>query len=322
VAKKLSIPRPIIFGRKTPNLRQRVYDGKTYIYSISNYNLYIYDHNLDETGTYTIGALYSWSGGAPFLERPLVVPLCTGPCPMLLKDWFEGELDGDDGEKVRMVRAELQDTLEVTACPRLAALLDCTTTEAERRFAEMYYKWAVSGATGRKGAQRFSDFVRDFERRQLGLQEWQRSAWVISNAIKQSLKVPALIPQAWLNWAYDSSKSPEETSAELGYMPQRADFVFIYGGRLHVVEIDDPSHYARYDERAHRYEVDEERYTRNLRAERSLREQGLEIHRLSNWEVLNSTDRDLVRLIRVALGISPLADYAQPSMPNPDDLPF
>lgn len=333
----MNIPYPIVFGRKPPNLRHRVYNKKTYVYSISNYNLHITEESLSGDNTYTISALYQTDfnyflyGGPGFLKSPLVLPECSGPCSMLLKDWSEGEVVGEDGDRTKMVRAKLQSSSDLWACPTLAALLDCTETDAERRFAETYYKWAIVGDyydpkahshVLHVGPRRFSNFVQEFQNKQLGFSHWNRSASTISASIKESLNAPALIPQVWLNWAYDSSKSPEETNVELEYMPQRVDFVFIYKGTLHVVEIDDPSHYARFDERNHRYEVDEERYTRNLRAERSFREEGFNIHRLSNWEVLNSTESELISLFRYALGIPLIVNEAEPSLPNSDKLPF
>ena len=107
----------------------------------------------------------------------------------------------------------------------------------------------------------------------------------------------------WLNYTYDPTRSPEDERRLLHDMPRRVDFVFIKERVFHVVEIDGPSHYAKYDEQRRRYEVDEELYTRNLKAERTLRSQGIQIHRISNWEILKATESDLISLIPNALGV-------------------
>ena len=46
-----------------------------------------------------------------------------------------------------------------------------------------------------------------------------------------------------------------------------------------------------------RYNVSEERYTRNLRIERSLRRQGWQIHRFSNYEINNAEPDDFKKLV-------------------------
>jgi very-short-patch-repair endonuclease len=86
-------------------------------------------------------------------------------------------------------------------------------------------------------------------------------------------------------------------------IPKRVDFLFVKKNKIYIVEIDDPSHYATYNDSKKRYDVDEERYTANLRAERILRNQGFEMRRLSNSEVLNSSELELKELILHALGI-------------------
>ena len=343
MAKKLDLPYPIVFGSKFPKLRFRVESGTQYVYSMTNYNLYITErditeslkftkHDLTEDGTFTIGALYGidpvFKGGPVFVStKGLTLPYCKKPCCMLLESWEEREFVEDNTPSLKLARVKLREKPELYECPLLAALLNCTSTDAERRFAEIYYTWAIAGTRPKAGATgleyecgsldwRFRQFIREWHKQQLHLHEVYRRPESVTDAILESLTAPALIPQVWLNCVYEPKRSPEEEKAELEYMPKRVDFLFIHRGQIHIVEVDDPSHYAKYDEQTRKYEVDEERYTYNLRAERALMEQGYQIHRMSNYEIRNDCEHDIIMLIRYALKIGLAESQAAPRIPG------
>lgn len=339
---RFEIPNPLIFGHSFPQLRLRVDSGKQYLYSSKNYNLYIPDDkwSLTEDGTFSLSDLDSqvvlsmMGEQAPtFISdgpNDLMLPTCTGPgseraCQMLLERSEQYE-DSSVESTLRLTRVNLHSSPQLYQCPMLATLLGCLDTPAEKKFAEMYYKWAIAGVHKTYDRQlgelyQYNDLsrtyaasIREWQEQQLHIDphDWSggsfsRSPGKLTSGIMQSIKTPALIPQVWLNYTYDPTRSPEEERRLLHDMPRRVDFVFIKERVFHVVEIDGPSHYARYEEQRHKYEVDEKLYTRNLKAERILRRQGIQIHRISNWEILNATESDLISLIPDALGME-LAD--------------
>ena len=50
--------------------------------------------------------------------------------------------------------------------------------------------------------------------------------------------------------------------------------------------------------------ADEEAYTYNLKVERYLRNHEYQVHRLSSWEILNTSESELIDLLIDVLGIS------------------
>jgi len=334
----LNIPNPIIFGSDFPKLRARVEAGNQYIYSLSNYNLYIRETDLTEDGTYPAGSLFNpmstrfWGGATPdfVAQEKLALPSCQErlkPCPMIVESWDERQFKDDDSaeKKFTLTKVKLHEKPQLYQCKLLAALLNCSTTPAEKKFVEMYYTCVIAGTdSGRrfepifsKLDKKYGDFVQRWQTQQFKIEDIYRQPLYVSEAILTSLKGPALIPQVWLNYVYNPTQSPEEVDEKLEYMPMRVDFLFIWKNELHIVEIDDPSHYAKYDSRKRKYEVDEELYTKNLRAERTLRGHKFHLHRLSNWEVLNATESELIRLIPFALGIGLFyIEEASPHIPG------
>lgn len=315
----LELPFPIVFGDDFPKLRLRLVRGKQYAYSISNLNLYISDQQLTANGTYPISQLFNpWDATTPDFARDeqLVLPLCESetpePCPMLLEKWTHRDYRKDTSEKeaLRIHTVELRETARPDKCRVIKALLDPLQSSAQRRLAEVYYAAAFTPSFWDGTEQRYK---RDL-RRSLGafLAQWHKAQMYLGrfgtpaglcSVILEAIRVPALIPEVWLNHVFDPTRHPDEERIALKGAPKRVDFIFIQGGKLHVVEVDGPSHYATYDSASRKYEVDEKLYTDNLRVERNLRGQGIEIHRLSNWEILNSTHDQLVQLIREVLGI-------------------
>ena len=324
---KKVLPNPIVFGPKKPQLRLRLSGDTQYVYSISNYNLFTSEKDLSSDGTYQLRPLFA--GGKSwfeYLDFP-VFPSCSNPCqdllcPMLMeKDQVTFGESGQAKLQPTVYNLTLRSRPEFEKCPVISALLECTTTPAELKFARAYYDWAIAGVeiqpnltvleVTKSGFRwnhselvtRYGKVVSEWQRRQLNLKTWNPPSLALHAAIANSLEAPALIPQVWLNWTYDPTLSPEDEEKDLGNMPKRVDFVFVDKGELHVVEIDDPSHYAQYDETKHRHEVDERQYTKNLRTERALRARGFHIHRFSNFEILNATEGDLYGLISDMLSI-------------------
>lgn len=327
----LNLPNPIIFGPQRPQIRIRLEDGKQYVYSNTNNNLYFAKSAMDRDGTLAIGALYKGhdykyeANPCPWFIRSkrLTLPYCDEPCRMLLQSSEELSLGVHTKSKSgpKLVKVNLREAPELYECHLLSELLRCATTPAEKKFAEMYYTWAICGTDNSLPTpeelklnssiewrysslkQQYKDFTDLWHAQQFHLYATCRNPQNVTSIIQESLTAPALIPQVWLNYTYDSSQPPTEETDELRNMPKRVDFLFIRQNKMHIIEIDDPSHYAIYDESKKRYEVSEEKYTNNLKTERVLREQGFEIHRLSNWEILNATESQLIGLISDALGI-------------------
>lgn len=318
---KSNMSNPIVFGKEFPKLRLRFEYGSQFVYSTTNFNLYIDLRKLNDNGTYPIAALFDrdysaseeGSGGEPTFVRNegLAPPHCEidelKPCPMLLEDWAQRDYKDDSGRpRFKLNSATLRDRPQLHSCKLISALIDCLDAPAERRFAEVYYAWLISGwnydynidkhqINLRKG---YGKITKQWHEQQLHLHAGPRSPAGLCRTILESLESPALIPQVWLNYTYEEKEV-------LGGAPSRVDFLFIRQNKLHVVEIDGPSHYATYDESTRKYTVDEQRYTDNLRVERALQKQGIEIHRFSNWEILNTTESELIRLIRDVLGVRP-----------------
>lgn len=319
----LNLPNPIIFGPNRPNLRVRYEGGTQYLYSNSNFNLYIGENNLTEKGTYTVGNLPWHRRGPGFVYKErMELPECPAgyydnegrglPCPMLVES--SEQFDDSSKPPLTLARVKLRLRPELYQCRMLSALLNCISTPAEKRFAEMYYNWAIAGVEPvytQEGelayesdlGQKYAGFIQKWHEQQLNLDPFRRHPGTVSLSILRSLKAPALIPQVWLNYTYDPKRSPDEERRHLRYIPRRVDFIFIKDQQLHVVEIDDPSHYAKYDKTNRKYEVDEEQYTQNLQADRALKLQGFQIHRISNLEILRTTDMELIDLIPDALFI-------------------
>ena len=92
---------------------------------------------------------------------------------------------------------------------------------------------------------------------------------------------PALIPNVTLNWY------TEQTVRQNSGEPFYVDFVMktpsIGGDSLAVIEIDGPSHYARYSEG--KYHLSEREYAKHLRRDKFLRDSGFAVFRIANIEV-------------------------------------
>jgi hypothetical protein len=283
------------------------------IFSMNNYNLFIEESDLGDKGAFTIGSLFKSAKSCPYCLRwtSVTLPECEAACNpcTLFAEKYEQLPVGDNlipYDGLTRKRVHLRKDPQLHNCELLSALLGCTTTPAEKKFAEAYYHLAISWVdfpedvlfSFRDIRKTYGDFLRSWDKSRTSLEA--REPKEVIRAILESLTAPALLPQVWFNCMYAPDESPEREGEE----PICVDFVFILENRLHVVEIDDPSHYARPNSSA-KWVADEEAYTTNLKVERYLHSRGYEVHRLSNWEILNTSESELIDLLSDVLGMSP-----------------
>jgi hypothetical protein len=310
----LNLPNQIIFGSKLPQIEVMIEGSRQFMFSKNNYNLYREESDLDAKGTFTIGSLFKAAKNYPYCLRwtNITLPECETacePCSMLAEKYEElrtgDALILDDSLALR--RVVLREDLYLYGCELISMLLACTTTPAQRKFAEGYYNLAISWMDFPEDAlfcfrnlsKTFGDFLQSWYENNRLAPEAKEPKQVI-RAILDSLEAPALIPQVWFNYTYTRGQLQESGVK----VPHCADFVFILENELHIVEIDSPSHYARLDSSG-KWVVDEETYTTNLKIERYLHNQGYKVHRLSDYEILNASESELIELVIDALGMSP-----------------
>jgi hypothetical protein len=285
------------------------------MFSKNNYNLYCEESDLDDKGTFTIGNLFKVSNNCPYCLRAtnVTLPECETTCePCLMLAEKYSELRARDAlildDTLALRRVLLRKDPHLYECELISTLLECTTTPAERKFAEGYYNLAISWMDFpeddlfcfRNLRKTFGDFTQSQYENQPRLSLEAKEPKKVIRAILDSLEAPALIPQVWFNYTYTHDQSRENGVK----VPHCVDFIFIFENELHVVEIDSPSHYARPDYSG-KWVADEETYTTNLKVERYLHSRGYKVHRFSNYEVLNASESDLIELMIDALGMSP-----------------
>jgi very-short-patch-repair endonuclease len=261
-----NLPQPLIYGPDRPTLVLMTVGGLQRVESRTNSNLFLGPDDFTDSGTFTFGRLLSLQENAG----------CS--CAE------------NDGRVCSFADAEVVDgvvkslTLPGTGAPcgAYGRLADFCDSKAQRSFLMW---WHVLG--------RYNSRTVQFALRSL-IAKRSMSVWEV-NLLLQAfyLDFPALVPEAWLNYL-DPRVRTEADAAHLQQNPSRVDFVMLADGRKQVIEIDGPSHYAEYDEANRCYTVSEPLYTKNLWIERSLRRSGWEIHRFSNWEVLNCEVKEFV----------------------------
>lgn len=202
----------------------------------------------------------------------------------------------------------------LSTCSRAAFLLAQCETKSEGRFLEQYLAAAVehAGSDGRGHPDGFQEVTSRLLGRRLSLDEFklryiprlypaelalfhrlshpigarpvatlplqQRLALLRVELLSQ-LRLPALIPQAYLN-IVSSYRLPKGHPDAFFYRDNlcRVDFIALAGGRRHIVEIDGPSHFA-----------DESAYTRTVITRRDLEHSGWKVHCFTNQEVSSYT---------------------------------
>jgi hypothetical protein len=96
------------------------------------------------------------------------------------------------------------------------------------------------------------------------------------------------IPQVWVkvNPKPMSRNSPTFADSEVSKTePQRVDFLLIYKGLRHVIEIDGVGHYGE-QTHAGSWQASESRYRGTLAGTRALEAAGYKVHRFTNEEIL------------------------------------
>ena len=143
------------------------------------------------------------------------------------------------------------------------------------------------------------------------LQDKEKHGYTIrAKSIKD--KVPALIPQAWINWSSESKDTLSRTGYKESNLPYRFDFVAFWANRKYVVMLDGIEHYA--EKIGVRWDAKEEKYAARLKEDRWLRIQGWNVFRVGNWEV---KERD--RLEQVLDELRMFIGFEAPHTPPPLD---
>ncbi len=176
------------------------------------------------------------------------------------------------------------DPPSIAACPGISRLRGFCQTETQQRFLDL---WCLSQSTSLSADTEWTDSSGE-----------KASSTVLTDRIG----FPALIPEVWLN--YMGPRKTADESLHLDENPSRVDSVMLAEGQKCVIEIDGKSHYADYREADRRWIPDERRYTRNLRIERSLRAQGWEIFRFSDFEIRTCPDDQFDRLVSHLPGVA------------------
>jgi len=98
--------------------------------------------------------------------------------------------------------------------------------------------------------------------------------------------IPALIPQAWIQWHSLTKKDLRSQNSDYADKLYRVDFVAFWGNKRYTILIDDISHYAIKNYKY--WNASEEAYSKRLKEDRKLRKEKWQVFRLSNWEMRDS----------------------------------
>jgi hypothetical protein len=229
-----------------------------------------------------LGSLLPYGPGR-LLEEGRFSTLChrcrkehSSPCHLFVKPWPGGwtrEVPFPDGTRSLMQR-------QPGRCLIFEQLAGMTESRWERRFYELYLAFAFQ-QDQRRASHALQTAMADPYPAGLptdvGSEEWTQSLW---RQLVATLSVPALLPQTVLNFARTAdipSGHPDLHFFEgnIG----RADFAFVRKGERHIVEVDAAIHRAS-----------ERSYSRRLRIDRILQDQGWRVHRFSGLEVREAKD--------------------------------
>jgi very-short-patch-repair endonuclease len=262
-----NLPQPLIYGPDKPTLGFLTVDGVQRVESRTNSNLFLAPDDFTEDGTLTFGRLLTLQQNAGCACADFSGDVCS---------FATAEVEEGVVKSLTLPGTGLQ----CGAYLRLGEF--CRQSRAQRSFLKW---WQVLGGYNRLTAQHALRNLIAKDSLQVHEANYLLHAFF--------LDFPALVPEVWLNYL-DRNVRTEADSEHLQQNPGRVDFVMLADSRKRVIEIDGPSHYADFDEAQRLYTVSEQRYTKNLWVERSLRRSGWEIHRFSNWEVLRCDDPDFV----------------------------
>ena len=261
------------------------------VYSETNYNLLLDTDPQQESKPkdFGLGQLVTALGSTlPYgpgrlLEDGCLSPLCdrcreeaSSPCRLFVKPWPHGwnrEVPFPSGLRALMQK-------EAGECLILAKLAAMTETQWERRFYELYFASGFQRAQGRAGEvleKAVADPSSAGLPTEVGSEKWAQSVW---HDLVATLTIPALLPQAVLNFAHTADLPSDRQDLHFfeGNVG-RVDFVFVHKGERHLVEIDGPTRDA-----AKKVHAD------SLRVDRTLRHQGWHVHHFSHLEVTEAKD--------------------------------
>ncbi len=312
--KTFAPPEHIIFGARFPHIQRGSEGSRQYVFSTTNYNLFLNESDLDDNGTFTIGSLLKADKNCPYCLRwtSITLPECELMCKTcsLLTEKHAGTQTADEirsSDWLKLKKAYLHETPRIYRCKLLSTLLNCTTTSAQRRFAEAYYQLAISWLGFSDDViSRFCDthktyggVPRSFDRSHIG--SWSKAIEneKVIRGILDSLEAPAMIPQVWIRWIHGTPGCVKLEEKEWGCV----DFLFIYRNELHVVEIYPSLRHTGYSLDGN-VATSEERLSSRLNLEENLRNRGYKLHRFSEWEILNANESELPDLVSEAVGIS------------------
>ena len=313
--KTLNIPKHIIFGAKLPLIEMIIEGSRQYMFSMNNYNLYREDSDLNGRGTFTIGSLFKMARNCPYclMNTSVILPECETtcePCSLLAEKYEELYTASDrvPGGSSKLRKVRLHKVPHLYECEVLSALLGCTTTPAEKKFAEAYYNLAISWMDFPEDAmfclrdlrETYENFLQSCYGNQPQLSPEAKEPREVVGAILDSIVAPALIPQVWFN----CSSAEERQNENEMKAPKCVDFILIFENKLHVVEIDSLSRYLRLGSSA-KWVVDEETFTDTLRVDRYLCSRGYVVHRFSEWEIINASESELIDFLSDVLGLMP-----------------
>lgn len=335
-----TFPYPIIFGALNkdnpfPRLNLKTEHGVQKVFSRTKYNLFLDD--ADKRANLSVGQfikqLREMAGGCAQCIKP------WNCCRLFIDSIVPSKIVEIHGSKRRInswIESQEEAFPNWDACGMYHLWLSQTQTPAEKRFLEKYLSLAglieeypeenTIAGLGLDAAWLIDFWNRDRD----ALKE--RGVGRISDLDNELLtglrygnaNLPALIPQVWLNWIYDPKLGLADSQREhLHDNPSVVDFVMLHNGKKHIIEIDDPGHYATFDKNQQKYVVSEEEYTKNLRIERRLRWDGWAIHRFSNWEILNSFNTPYILAVlglKESRELESVGDYLKED--PPEELPF
>jgi hypothetical protein len=276
---KPQYPPTIMYGSRMPDLRLRSRGGRQIYFCRRNRNLHLTDNDFDGQGTYQAGRFLR-----TFCEK-YCAPERGGsePCPAFARSYKVFTHDNS------LASVTLHSPLQLGLCLGIQKLLEMAETPEERFLLSAYMDGHVTDELAWRNElvetwNKHCAMVADdwFPSR---VEKFDQMMWA-------TVRYPALIPQAWLNWL---AATEDKHMKVLEENPSRVDFVAFYHGEGHIVEVDGPSHYAAFDEVARTYSIDERAYARNLKIARSIEQDGWCLTRVGRIEVRDAMPSEEIR---------------------------
>ena len=225
-------PPTIIYGSEIPDLRLRSSGGGQPTYFCRrNRNLHLTDRDFDGQGTYQAGSLLR-----SFCEEYCAPERGDTPCPAFVRSHNVFTKDET------LASVTLQAPLQLELCLGVQKLLDTTSWPEERFLLSAY----LDGHTTDEVAWR-NELVEAWNRHcgRVDGDWFPMRSRMFDRLMWATIRYPALIPQAWLNWL---AATEDRHMRVLEENPSRVDFIGFYHGQRHIIEIDGPSHYADFNE--------------------------------------------------------------------------